>query len=346
MKRQTFIVTTSCLVAMVSLFGCKSELQITRGATTETPAPTTLAAASSVSLDNWMAAIPNNYRLTQLSLPGTHNACARYEPLRGTAKCQRLTVDEQLNAGIRFLDIRCRHIDNTFSIYHGAIYQKQDLDAVLAACSTFLDKHPSECIIVSIKEEYHPANNTRSFEATFGDYAQRYAGKWYLGTTVPPLEQVRGKIVLLRRFEARRPIGIDASGWSRNSTFTINNGDTPLRVQDEFVVPSNRAKWHTSTALLTEARSQADEASLYINFTSGYRPRPALFHIPNIKKVAYAMGNRITRFFSDNPQGRFGIIVMDFVDEQKAALVITTNFHPASPAQKETKSTFVLNQAK
>jgi 1-phosphatidylinositol phosphodiesterase len=192
---------------------------------------------------------------------------------------------------------------------------------------------------MSIKEEYRPANNTRSFEDTFDDYLQHATGKWYLGATVPPISQVRGKIVLLRRFEASHiPKGIDASEWAHNATFTINNGPTRLRVQDQFVVPHNYAKWHNSTALLTEASALNTEA-LYINFTSGYKP--VLFHIPNIKRVAHAMSSHITRYFRANPQGRFGIIAMDFADATKASLIITTNY-----PSKSGVLTYALNKTK
>src|SRR5262249_8352609 len=159
-----------------------------------------------------MSSIPDQYSLSQLSLPGTHNTCARYEPLSGTARCQALSLKEQLHAGIRFLDIRCRHLDNGFVIHHGAIYQNMDFDAVLSTCSDFLHKYPSESIIISVKEEYNPSNNTRSFEQTFDDYVKRYKGDWYLDAAIPTMQQARGKLVLLRRFTASQvPKGIDAS---------------------------------------------------------------------------------------------------------------------------------------
>jgi 1-phosphatidylinositol phosphodiesterase len=146
-------------------------------------------------------------------------------------------------------------------------------------------------------------------------------------------------MVLLRRFSAKSlPKGIDASHWAHNTTFTINNGDTRLRVQDQFVVPDTHTKWSNSTALLTEARSLSSEA-LYINFTSGYRP--AMFHIPSIKRVANTMSAHITRYFSANPQGRFGIIAMDFADAAKSSLIISTNYPSKAPLL-----TYVSNQAK
>lgn len=348
MKTQTFIAAALCLLVMLSQFGCTKELQVYevsarpffKGSSGPNASP---SIASMVSLSSWMATLPGEVSLSRLSLPGSHNACARYEPVGGTAKCQTLSIGEQLQAGVRFLDIRCRHVGDSFVIHHGSIYQNMDFDDVLHACSEFLTSNPTECIILSIKQEYNPAHNTRTFEETFDDYTRRYAGKWYLGATVPNLQQARGKLVLLRRFTAAHlPKGIDASQWARNTTFSINNGEARLRIQDQFVVPDNRAKWSNSTALLTEAQSLNREA-LYINFTSGYRPRPVLFRLPNIKRVAHTMSNRITEFFTAHPQGRFGIIAMDFADAVKCSLIITTNYPPGG---RVPVLTYALNRAK
>jgi 1-phosphatidylinositol phosphodiesterase len=346
MDKQTFIAAVLGLAAMLSQFGCTRELHtyevntapFFRGASGPNATP---PAGASVALSSWMATLPDQVSLSQLSLPGSHNAGARYEHIGGTARCQALTIGEQLQAGIRFLDIRCRHIGDSFMIYHGYVYQNITFDDVMNACTEFLDRNPSECVIVSIKEEYNPAHNTRSFEQTFDDYTQRYAGKWYLGAAVPNLRQARGKLVLLRRFEATHlPKGIDASGWAHNTTFTISNEAAHLRIQDQFLVPDSRAKWGCSTALLTEARERNTEA-LYINFASGYRP--ALFRIPNIRRVANTMSAYITQYFSSHPKGRYGIIAMDFADAAKSSLIITTNY---SSAARAPLLTYALNKGK
>src|SRR5439155_23215825 len=131
----------------------------------------------------------------------------------------------------RFVDIRCRHIGDAFAIHHGSIYQNMNFDDVLNACFSFLTSNPGECIIMSVKEEYDPSNNTRTFEQTFDAYTAKNPTHWYLGDAVPTLGSVRGKIVLLRRFSAAStPKGIDATNWADNTTFTINNAASQLRV--------------------------------------------------------------------------------------------------------------------
>lgn len=274
--------------------------------------------------NSWMTSLPDNSSIAALSLPGTHDSGARFEPVSGTAKCQNLTIAEQLEAGIRFLDIRCRHIGNAFAIHHGSVYQNLNFNDVLLACTAFLSSHPGEVIVMCVKEEYDASGNSRTFEQTFDTYVQQYANFWSLGATVPTLGQVRGKIVLLRRFGAgTTPKGIDATNWGDNTTFTSSNANATLRVQDQYVVPDNNVKWNNINTLLTEASTQSNN-TLYINFTSGYKS--LIFSIPSITTVSASINPSITTYFTNHTHGRYGIIAMDFAESAKSSLILNTNF--------------------
>ena len=117
--------------------------------------------------NDWMATLPDATRLSAITLPGTHNAGARFEPISGTAQCQTATIAAQLGFGIRLLDVRCRHVNNAFQIYHGSIYQKLDFAEVLRQGLRFLDENPRECVILSVKDEGQATGATRNFETTF-----------------------------------------------------------------------------------------------------------------------------------------------------------------------------------
>jgi 1-phosphatidylinositol phosphodiesterase len=273
---------------------------------------------------DWMGSIDGNKSLAQLSIPGTHDSCARYEPFPGTAICQKLTIADQLTAGIRYLDIRCRHYYDAFAIHHGSVYQHMNFDDVLNACISFLESHPTETIIMSVKEEYNAANNTRTFEQTFDSYVAKNPDKWYMTATIPNLSQVRGKIVLLRRFGANTlPKGINAANWADNTTFTIINDSANLKIQDQYVVPDNNAKWTNIQNLYNEAKTQ-NSNWLYINYTSGYKS--GFLGIPVITTVSNFVNPKIATYFTANKSGRFGISAMDFADANKCSLIITTNF--------------------
>lgn len=283
------------------------------------------AALVPVAMNSWMANLQDNISISKISIPGTHDSGARVDApvVSGTAKTQDLSIAEQLDAGVRFLDIRCRHIDNSFTIHHGAIYQKLNFDDVLNACYAFLNSHPSETIIMSVKEEYDASNTTRSFEQTFDSYVQKNSAKWDLGTTIPNLGDVRGKIKLLRRFSANTAKGINATSWADNTTFEINNSAAQLKVQDYYKVTNNDDKWNGILNLLNEANNDTT-GKLFINFTSGYKP--GIFGIPSIPTVSNSINPKLKTFFQNNTKGTYGIMPIDFVNAELSELIVKTNF--------------------
>ena len=278
--------------------------------------------------NNWMTPLDGNLPLSQFSIPGTHDSGARVEPVSGTAKCQDLSIADQLNAGVRFLDIRCRHLNNAFTIHHGSVYQNLNFDDVLNATIGFLNANPGETVIMSVKEEHTPSGNTRSFEATFDAYVAQNPSKWNLGSAIPTLTQARGKIVLFRRFGASStPKGIDASNWPDNTTFST--GGT-LRVQDRYNVSDNDSKWAAILQVLNEARYGGPN-TLYVNFASGVG---SIFGIPNIPMVSNNINPRISTFFSTNTSGRFGAVLMDFADAAKCTAIYSTNAPTGRPVYR------------
>jgi len=275
-------------------------------------------------LSNWMSHVEGIKKLSELSIPGSHDTCALYEPFPSTARCQTLALQQQLEAGVRFLDIRCRHVHDAFKIFHGSADQRQSFEEVLFTCSAFLTNHPTECILMSIQQEYKPDGNTRSFEQTFDVYVNASTNLWYLKDGIPTMDEARGKVVLFRRFPASMiPKGIAASDWRDNTNFWIGHS---LRIQDNYVVKDKQAKWDAVQALFKEIETGNRDGNrdvLYLNFTSGYQP--GLFGIPNINAVSDFINPKLSSYFVDTKPSRCGIVVMDFADPAKCALVVAAN---------------------
>jgi len=317
MKKYNLFISVTCVVLIVMSACQKLDNNI------ETSTPNQLKSA--YLLTNWMGSISDSKSLSEISIPGTHETCAQIETWPGTAKCQSLSLGDQLNAGIRFVDIRCRHFNDAFTIHHGAIYQNMNFDDVLNTCISFLNSNPTECIIMSVKEEYDASGNTGTFEQRFDSYVSQNPTKWYLEANIPSLSTVRGKIVLFRRFGAAiTPKGIDASNWPDNViNFTIDNGSATIRVQDNYVVPTNSTKWNNITSIFTEAKNGVS-TTLFLNYISGYKS--GLFGIPNITTVSNYMNPKIETYFTSNTSGRFGIVPMDFINSTRSTKILSTNF--------------------
>lgn len=288
-----------------------------------------LAAAdpSSITGRNWMSAIPDDWKMGWFTIPGTHETCARYESVPDTAICQKLTLRQLLDAGVRFLDIRCRHIQNSFAIHHGREFQKLYFDNVLEEVQSFLRDNPSETILMSVKKEHTDSGNTRSFVDTFNDYLSRFPELFDLRATVPALgskgapDSVRGKVLLVRRFGATAPFGLDADAWPYSPLQPFNNGT--FRVQDWCWLPdSSEATFNTKFGqfllLRREAMTSTDDQIVYLNFSSAFDKN--WVGIPkSLWAVSQHMNPRIQRLMTDPTsegyatRGRGGVINMDFV---------------------------------
>jgi 1-phosphatidylinositol phosphodiesterase len=282
--------------------------------------------SGSVLLTDWMDRLHGAQRLSELTLPGTHDTCAR--DCTAGLETQSMTVPDQLAAGIRFLDIRCRHVGDAFAIHHSSEFLRQWFEEVRDACYAFLDQHPGEAIVMLEKEEHTPAGNTRSFQATFESDTRATRSRWHLGDRIPALDEVRGKIVLFRRFPATTPLGIDAWGdattnWVDDATFVLARNGSTLCVQDGYRLPTRldlETKWDRIRQHLVDA-GDGSPAAWYVNYASatGFTvPREIAVGAPDTAGI----NGRLLRCLAESRPGRYGTLLLDFA-EHPAELIRT-----------------------
>ncbi|WKV73269.1 phosphatidylinositol-specific phospholipase C [Streptomyces sp. PCS3-D2] len=154
------------------------------------------AAAAALGTRDWMAGLGDSTALQRMTIPGTHDSGATKGGLY--VACQNTSIAQQLDSGIRFLDIRCRVTGGSFAIHHAAFFQDLMFGDVLAACRTFLAAHPSETVLMRLKQEYSQESDA-TFRAVFDDYLDHRGWRpLFLITGAPPaLGQARGRVLLL-----------------------------------------------------------------------------------------------------------------------------------------------------
>lgn len=173
---------------------------------------------------DWMKDIPDNTQLSQMTIPGSHNSCALFGIC--CARTQTWTLVEQMRAGLRFFDIRLRRIDNTLKAYHGFVDQKETFDHILVYAFDFLEKNPSETIIMEIISEYEPKNSTKTFSDLYQEYITTYEDKIvsYNNKDIT-LGEIRGKILVIKVFEGntcRIPNFLIQNSWTVNFRCYLN----------------------------------------------------------------------------------------------------------------------------
>ncbi|MFE9728126.1 phosphatidylinositol-specific phospholipase C [Streptomyces sp. NPDC005794] len=159
-------------------------------------APAVASARKALGTQDWMAGIADATPLQRLTIPGTHDSGARFGG--PWTECQNTTIAEQLDSGIRFLDIRCRISGDAYAIHHGASYQNLNFDDVLGACRDFLARRPSETVLMRVKQEYSEESDA-AFRRIFDIYldGKGWRSLLHLDPTLPDLGGARGKVVLL-----------------------------------------------------------------------------------------------------------------------------------------------------
>ncbi|WP_327171983.1 phosphatidylinositol-specific phospholipase C [Streptomyces sp. NBC_01336] len=159
-------------------------------------APARAEARRALTVRDWMSGIADATALQRLTIPGSHDSGARYGG--PWTECQNTTIAEQLNSGVRFLDVRCRITGGSFAIHHGASYQNLMFGDVLGACRDFLAQHPTETVLMRVKQEYSEESDT-AFRAVFDDYLDNRGWRplFRIDSALPTLGGARGKVVLL-----------------------------------------------------------------------------------------------------------------------------------------------------
>lgn len=176
----------------------------------------------------WMKYVDNNKFLDELSIPGTHDSgtCSvdnDTEPQSSQAKCQQDYIPTQLLEGVRYFDIRLGKGDDP-GIDHGACYLlKKDgnfmhLSDVIGYFNTFLSENPTEALIMLVSRGNDEATN-ESLTTALGKVFDENPDLFYTSSRIPTLGEVRGKIVLLRRFGlagnsvSSHTWGLDLTQW-------------------------------------------------------------------------------------------------------------------------------------
>jgi 1-phosphatidylinositol phosphodiesterase len=224
------------------------------------------------------------------------------------------------------LDIRLADDAGVLRLFHGDVDQGTELEAgVLLPIQAFLEEHPGETVIVSVKQE--DTADAARFARDFEEVAARHASLLQAAPDFRKLADGRGKIVVFRRF-AGSAIGIPAppAQWTNNATFEIPTAAGPLRIEDEWDL--GRAlpwqvdgKWDAVARNLDAAAAGA-ATDWYLTFSSGTGdlslPRWIAGGIPFVA----GMNRRLLDYVSggDGPR-RLGTIAMDFPELPDGRLI-------------------------
>ncbi|MCH3908879.1 MAG: phosphatidylinositol-specific phospholipase C [Bacilli bacterium] len=271
----------------------------------------------------WMKNIDDDASLSSLAIPGSHDSGATKSIADVAGKCQDSSITQQLDFGVRYFDVRLGAYNDDLVVYHGFIAQDLSFKDINDAMVSFLDEHPSETILLSVKEEKAPVGSSRDFETLLKEEIASSASYYLFSDSLPDkLGDCRKKIVLMSRYE-NNSIGIDCySGWldpkeaSSDNSFVLSSSD--IYVQDHYKLNDSETKWSAIEDTLAEAKKESHE--LTINFTSGYLV--SSFPPSYAPSIAKTINQKL---LSSITSGDKGVFVMDFVTKDLVSTIVGAN---------------------
>jgi hypothetical protein len=165
-----------------------------------------------------------------------------------SVQTQTASITDQLNAGIRSLDLRGALVNDTINLNAGAGFTGVTLQDALNDMTSFLQANPSETIVVALSSnEARATNSVNSFNADLNTLLNSsdtavpgttYSHFIYASSdpsATPDLGQVRGKIVII------------PSGWklTADSGTRLTSGWAPTEViQDTHTDADPNTRWN------------------------------------------------------------------------------------------------------
>ena len=241
---------------------------------------------------DWMALLDDQRPLSLINIPGTHDSGTRFIFPSYIFQDQDTSVARQLDSGCRYLDVRVAlngagdglEIIHAFgacrtgaAIWSGALTYDRVVDDALA----FLDAHPGETVIFCVKPE-RSGDDVNTVRTLIEQKVAEAPERWFTGNRIPTLGEVRGRIVLCRRYEGE--LGLNFN-WDDQGDPTVLEQPVAVKGMDTFTL-AVQDRYHYSVAdkwnavQFTLRNTTATEQTFCLNFLStaqGTVPHPRKF---------------------------------------------------------------------
>ena len=301
-----------------------------------------------VNNSQWMKQLKDNRLVADLSLPGTHDACTaegwHNEILafvfEMSAKCQDLTISEQLKIGVRVFDLRPEHDldgkDYVLRCSHGIAATKMYVSDFFKTLKEFLASNPTEFCVLTVDlsntrdkkkwgKDFYALVTSDEYKSMFADFKPRLT-----------VGEMRGKVLMLsKEVYADKPVGGYCYGWvydlelekQQQGHITAADGsETPLWVQDYWGKANRNGKDDAVVRMLEAAAGRdmsADKPAWVINYPSAYFGGP--FSDSYRENAVFA--NKVTSDWLDAHKGSVGVIYMDFAGMENSPDYTKTKLH-------------------
>ncbi len=284
--------------------------------------------------NNWMTPLDGDIYVSQMSIPGSHDAATGEEmaTIAGDifASTQEQTLQTQWDLGVRAFDLRPAIYDaiigstNELWLYHGMTRVSVSWATAMNTLQANLTKNPGEFAIVLFRHEDERTLGKNTNSDDFNTYMTNYinANSSWIVDWKPDLtiDECRGKIILISRFSGSWSYGC-FTGWNHDAagaTTTLRNADgsksATMYVQDYYNPSDHATKWNSIQKHLDISKTFHTDAAKVnhwmINHCSGYVGTSTS---STYRSNAAAQNPKLIEYISsDEWEGSTGIMLFDY----------------------------------
>ncbi|KAK4463257.1 PLC-like phosphodiesterase [Cladorrhinum samala] len=164
---------------------------------------------------SWMQILNDNTIIRDIIVPGSHLSFAIEDSLSSADHpsrpdsppykayiCQQKTITAQLEMGVRIVDVR---LGPEGRLAVDGYYLQDQYGMAFRACQSFVEKHPSQTVMVCVSWGYSEKQKTGDIAGSMKKWigeSENGLKLWYTGSSWPTLKDVRGKCVLIIGFQS------------------------------------------------------------------------------------------------------------------------------------------------
>ena len=282
-----------------------------------------------------MSTLPDDLPIGEINIPGSHNAAAINTTRPTRWACQAHSITEQLEKGIRLLDIRLKPknrrgpstsqpdpVQWDFITCHGHLglfgaNEFQPFAEIAAECTGFLDANPTETIIMTIQIDDWRQTRPQDRPHILQSLQTRIAALPLvtgpsipiLGDSpcIPTLGESRGRIYLLNRINDDPALGVPIkipNNTPGGIIAPVAARNYEVYVQDQYKKLNKRHPEAHKLRLTIAAFEKKRPGMVLLNFASATKP---------FGRFVYIMRELTEYFTQTQPQNTpFGWLFLDY----------------------------------
>lgn len=314
-------------------------------------AQTALAGSYDAQLRDWMQYIPDNVQLSQINMPGAHDAGTfsinTFAKIWGQCQWDGNTIYDQMKDGTRVFDIRLRPGAKSNPVYglevnHGGWTCDTGflsgvtltLGHVMDDVQRFLAEHPTETAVIIVTDEVPGSGSEKEENKQFVKNAFDQLKKWY-----PPFKPHASSVRWASKFYYfQKGDVVPTLGQMRGKCVIIDDYDTLTMYENNWDVYASDKKPYVDSVIANAVRQNWVEADRdlfvrenYRNQTNPGNPSVMMFYTscnagfwegPNTSSTSV---NKHLQTKTLTPGRRLGWMMMDFPYEANVKQVIGSN---------------------